>query len=216
MNCWVINHSLLFSCSRYITPASCLSYSLLYSWPPNHDLLLNNSLQELIYFFIKILGNHDVIQFLAHLSQRLTRWAYSIPMVCRLSVICPSSSTLSNLNISEASWPVLIKFYVLITVMGERLHKVLSQIGSLRWAIFALWATCFFIRNSSFHGNRKPPLTCNVENDVSTFLRLLLIRSFLYLQLTRTCIKSRTSSNFSQIGTLTTELAALERLKNVP
>ena len=46
--------------------------------------------------------------FLAHLSRRLTRWAYSIPMVCRPL----SSSTLSNLNISEASWPILIKFYV--------------------------------------------------------------------------------------------------------
>ena len=37
--------------------------------------------------------------------------------------------------------------------------------------------------------------------------------SFLYLQVTRTCIKSRTSSNFGQIGQLTLELAALERLK---
>ena len=27
-------------------------------------------------------------------------------------VVRPSSSTLSNLNISEASWPILIKFYV--------------------------------------------------------------------------------------------------------
>ena len=32
--------------------------------------------------------------------------------------------------------------------------------------------------------------------------------------LTRTCIKSQTSSNVAQIGPLTTELAALERLKN--
>ena len=60
----------------------------------------------------------------------------------------------------------------------------------------------------------KTPLTYNGENDVATFSRLLLIRSFLYLQVTRTCIKSRTSSNFGQIGQLTTELAALERLKN--
>ena len=45
------------------------------------------------------------------------------------------------------------------------------------------------------------------------FSRLLLIRSFLYLQVTRTCMKSRTSSNFGQIGPLTKELAALERLK---
>ena len=66
------------------------------------------------------------------------------------------------------------------------------------------------------HGNRKPPLTYNGENGVSTFSRLLLIRSFLYLQVTRTCIKSRTSLNFGHIGLLTTELAALERLKNFP
>ena len=68
-------------------------------------------------------------------------------------------------------------------------------------------------QNSGAHGNRKPPLTYNRENGVSTFSRLLLIGSFLYLQVTRTCIKSWTSSNFSQIGPLTTELAALERLK---
>ena len=36
------------------------------------------------------------------------------------------------------------------------------------------------------------------------------IRSFLYLQVTRTCLKSWMSSNFGQIGPLTTELAALE------
>ena len=71
-------------------------------------------------------------------------------------------------------------------------------------------------QNSGVHGNRKPPLTYNGENGVSTFSRLLLIWSFLYLQVTRTCIKSRTSSNFGQVGPLTTELAALERLKNFP
>ena len=64
-------------------------------------------------------------------------------------------------------------------------------------------------QNSAVHGNRKPLLTYNGEN-VSTFSRLLLIWSFLYLQVMRTCIKSRTSSNFSQIGPLTTELAALK------
>ena len=68
-------------------------------------------------------------------------------------------------------------------------------------------------QNSGVHGNRKPPFTYNGENGVSTFSRLLLIRSFLYLEVTRTCIKSRMSSNFGQIGPLPTELAALERLK---
>ena len=71
-------------------------------------------------------------------------------------------------------------------------------------------------QNSGVHGNRKPPLTYNGENGVSTFSRLLLIRSSLYLQVTRKCIKSRMSSSFGQIGPLTTELAALERLKYLP
>ena len=84
-----------------------------------------------------------------------------------------------------------------ITGVGERRHNVLRQIGS----------------NSAGHGNRKPPLTCNGENGVSTFSLLLLIRSFLYLHVTRTCIKSRMCSKFGQIGSLTTELVALERLK---
>ena len=65
-------------------------------------------------------------------------------------------------------------------------------------------------QNSGVHGNRKPPLTYNGENGVSTFSRLFLIWSFLYLQVTRTCIKSQMSSNLDQIGLLTMELAALE------
>ena len=65
-------------------------------------------------------------------------------------------------------------------------------------------------QNYGVHCNRKPPLTYNGENGVSTSSRLLLIRFFLYLQVTRTCIKSRTSSNFGQIRPQTTELAALE------
>ena len=60
-------------------------------------------------------------------------------------------------------------------------------------------------QNSGVHGNRKPPLTYNGENGVSTFSRLLLIQSLLYFQVTRTCMKSRTSSNCGQIRPLTTE-----------
>ena len=61
-------------------------------------------------------------------------------------------------------------------------------------------------QNSGVHGNRKSPLTYNGENGVSTFSRWLLIQSFLFLQVMRTCIKSRMSSNFGQIGPLTMEL----------
>ena len=55
-------------------------------------------------------------------------------------------------------------------------------------------------QNSGVHGNRKPPLTYNGENGVSTFSRLLLIQSFLYLQVTRICIKSRTKVRISAIS----------------
>ena len=55
-------------------------------------------------------------------------------------------------------------------------------------------------QNSGFHGNRKRPLTYNWVNDVSIFSLLFLIRSFSNLQVTRTGIKSGTSSNFGQIG----------------
>ena len=63
------------------------------------------------------------------------------------------------------------------------------------------------------HDNRKSPFTYNGETDVATFSQVFLIQSFLYLHVTKTCIKSRTISNFGQIGPLTTELAALEHLK---
>ena len=69
-------------------------------------------------------------------------------------------------------------------------------------------------QNFGVQGSRKLPLAYNGENNVSTFSQLFLIWSFLYLQVMRTCIKSRSSSNFGQIGPLTTKVAALERLKN--
>ena len=89
-------------------------------------------------------------------------------------------------------------------------------VASLGWEKGCIMFWGRLDQNSAVHGNRKHPLTYNGENGVSTFSRLLFIRSFLYLQVTRTCRKSRMSSNFGQIGPLTTELAALECLKNFP
>ena len=71
-------------------------------------------------------------------------------------------------------------------------------VPSLGWGKGCIRFTGRLDQNSGFHGNRKPPLTYNGENDVSTFSWLFLIRSFLYLQVTRTCIKSGTSSNFGR------------------
>ena len=55
-----------------------------------------------------------------------------------------------------------------------------------------------------------------VENSVATFSQLCFIRSFLYLQVTRTCMKAQRSSKFDQIQPPTAELAALECLKKIP
>ena len=127
--------------------------------------------------------------FLAHLSRRLTRWAYSIPMVRR-----PSSSVvrrrrrLSSVVVHtfklEYLWSQLANLDQILCVASLGLGK-----GCIRF-----WGR--LDQNSSYHGNRKAPLTYNGENDVSTFSRLLLIWSFSYLQVTRTCIKSQTSFEF--------------------
>ena len=68
-------------------------------------------------------------------------------------------------------------------------------------------------QNSGFHGNRKRPLTYNGENDVFTFSLLFFVRFFFRLagnEVTRRGIKSRTSSNFDQIGPLPTELLQVQ------
>ena len=83
-------------------------------------------------------------------------------------------------------------------------------VASLGWGTGCIWFWGKLDQNSGFHGNRKPPLSYNGENDVSTFSRSFLIQSFLYLLITRTCIKSRKSLNFGKIGLLTRELAPLE------
>ena len=166
--------------------------------------VLKNKWKSLLSFNLKARQNY---LFLAHLSRRLTRWAYSIPMVRRPSVVVrrrPSSSVVVHTFKLEYLWSQVANLVHILFV------------ASLGWGKGCIRFWGRLDQNSGFHGNRKPPLTYNGENDVSTFSRLFLIQSFLYLQVTSTCIKSRTSSNFSQIGPLTTELAALERLKIFP
>ena len=78
----------------------------------------------------------------------------------------------------------------------------------------------------SLNLGRIPPLTPELAalerlkktsyNLVSTLAPSFLIGSSSYLQVSRTSIISRTSSNFSQIRPRTAELAALELLKKFP
>ena len=60
---------------------------------------------------------------------------------------------------------------------------------------------------------KKFPYTYNGENLVSTLAPSFLIGSPSFLQVTRTAIKAWMSSDFGRIPPLTSELAALERLK---
>ena len=67
-----------------------------------------------------------------------------------------------------------------------------------------------------------PPLTTELADlerlkiDVTTFSRLLLIRSFLNLQVMRTYMISWISSKFDQIKPSTMQLAALDRRQVIP
>ena len=49
-------------------------------------------------------------EFLAHLSQRLTRWAYRIGLEPASVCVCPL--TISNMNISKTRGPIATKFYL--------------------------------------------------------------------------------------------------------
>ena len=86
-------------------------------------------------------------------------------MVRRPSV---TSSTLLNLNISEARWPVLIKFY---------LKHHWGQGDCLRFG-------GRLDENSGFHGNRYFPLTYKGENGVRSKTISFLIGASSNLQVT--------------------------------
>ena len=67
---------------------------------------------------------------------------------------------------------------------------------------------------AAFEYLEKSPLTYNGRNVVITIEPSFLNGSSSFLQVTRTIIKAWTSLNFGNIPSPTTELAALEHLKN--
>ena len=64
-------------------------------------------------------------------------------------------------------------------------------------------------QNCGYHGNRKLPLTYNRENAVSAFSQLPLFGSLSNLQVTRTDIKSRMSSNLDRVRLFTRSYSPL-------
>ena len=68
-------------------------------------------------------------------------------------------------------------------------------------------------KNSGVHGNRKPPLTYNEDNDVSTFFSVAFDLILFILADNEDMHKISDEFEFRPDRTLTTELAALEHLK---
>ena len=107
-------------------------------------------------------------------------------------------STLSNMNSSEISWLIVIKFHQKnywgggLTALGfgpDRIRTLVSM------------------ATDSFHR------VIMGDNLVTTLAPSFLIGSSLFLQVTRTPIKSRMGSKLGSIRRRTNELAALERQK---
>ena len=137
---------------------------------------------------IKVAGNQDKHKSSVKIDfgpNQTTHFGVTCPWVTKISHFW----TWISLKPVGQSWS---NFMCTITGVGKRLHEVLGRFGSKLW----------------FPWQQKSPT--DIIGKMSTFSWLFLIRSFLYLQVTRTCIKSRKCSNFGQIGPLTTELAALE------
>ena len=138
------------------------------------------------WFIIKTAGNQD-----RHKSSDV--FDFGPDQTTHFGVTCPWMTKILHLRIWIYLWGQL-----------ANLDQILC-VASLGWGKGCIRFCGRLDQNSGFHGNRKPPLTYNGENGVSTFSRLFFIRSILYLQVMRTCIKSRMSSNFGLIIPLTTE-----------
>ena len=100
--------------------------------------------------------------------------------------------TLSDMSISETSWRIIIKFHLKhhwdggLTALGFGPDQIRTLVSML------------------------------TENLVSTLALPLFIGSSLFLQVTRTAVKTWMSSKFGKIGPGSAELTALERLKISP
>ena len=84
---------------------------------PSHEIMALFVLRKLI--LQTRMRSHPVgldVWFLAHLSRRLTRWAYRIGLepasVCPCVCACVCPLTISNMNISKTRGPIATKFYL--------------------------------------------------------------------------------------------------------
>ena len=142
---------------------------------------------------IEVAGNQD-----SHKS--LGEFDFGLNQITHFGVTCPWGTEILHFSTWISLKPVGLSwsnFMCSVTGVGRRLHEVLGQIGSKLW----------------FPWQQKAPIDLKLGKWCLHLFSVVFIWSFLYLQVTRTCIKSWTSLNFGQIRSLIMELAALRSKK---
>ena len=107
-----------------------------------------------------------LIWLLAHLSRRLTRWAYRMGLEPASVRACIRASTLSNMNISETSRSITTKFYLkrhwgggkaalgfdadhirsLVSMATDSSHRVIMGKRASSRFLDCFWSDPFYIR----------------------------------------------------------------------
>ena len=120
----------------------------------------------------------------------------------RLSVTpCVCASTLSNINISETSRPIVIE--------NRQEHHWGGGLTALGLGLVWIRTLVSMATDTSHNVMMR-------ENIMTSLAPSFFIGSSLFLQVRRTTIKSRMGSKFDKIRPGTEELAALERLEKSP
>ena len=121
------------------------------------------------FFYNSFVINVLQFQFLAHLSRRLKRWAYSIPMIRRPSVVVVGPSVVVHTYKLEYLWSQL-----------ANLDQILC-VASLGWGKGCIRFGGRLDENSGFYDNRKPPLTYNGEKRCLHLFSVVLYLIFFIL-----------------------------------
>ena len=126
---------------------------------------------------IRVAGNQDR-------QERSDEFDFRTDQTTHFGVTCPWMTKILHFGIWISLRPV-----------GQSWSNFMCSITEVGW----------LDQNSGVHGNKKPPLTYNGENGVSTFSRLLLIQSFLarlYVSTGRAIAVTTASASVSALAAL--------------
>ena len=134
---WILK---VFAILRYVDPCLGQKYIDLSSFKHEYRLFMEEGVIGRKSFYWLLL---TLLWFLAHLSRRLTRWAYRIPV--EPASVRPSVCQCVHTFKHEYLWNQWV----------DR-NQILSE-ASLGWGKGCIWFWVRSDQNSRFHGNRKLP-----------------------------------------------------------